>query len=214
MSYVESLESALDVYSRTGRVAPVALHLGCRHMSFSESSRTWRLIHPEQPDAIFEPLVAETLRNLLVNAKVGSSLGMTVPLDGLCQNDRWRTCFASERDAYSLANALLLYAIADSQSYPDVLIRTIRNDVHAVLHAWLGLDVPDGRLLPVTDIVRAMFGSTWWDLIVSLDAAPKDDAGLLHLILATRPAFLPGLVPVQDALSSGMPLPQMPLISP
>lgn len=204
MSYETELSVAImNYYDANTSLVQLAGLLGCRHMEFLEYDGVWRMAHPGQPEVTHESLTADTLRNLLRGDNSNPIL-----LGGLCTRERWRACLKSEEDAYHLVAALLNYALADSQFNPGPLIRQIRDDVHNLMSDWFGVSVGNGGVALPGQIAQALFGDIWWDLVVAPSGALMDAQKLIPLIATTRPAFRPGLLPVQEIIQ-GQALPEL-----
>jgi hypothetical protein len=114
-------------------------------------------------------------------------------LPGLLRNDRWRTLFQCEADAYAFVIVLTrCLRRGDARKAPlpaeRDAYRDLRRSVHSVMAAWFQPGIEPGQFT-LRDLANALFGEAWCATIYD---GCSDKISLPHLIESTKPPFLPG----------------------
>jgi hypothetical protein len=195
MSYESTIEKLLTGSSRRDYLRQLPGLLGCRHLTESRNDEDWHLVEPDQPDADKEPVAQRALLTMLGSLTEDDWFGFDelYVLDGLCQNERWKKCLQSEKLTYAFAALVLRFSHKKVRN-EGVLTGAMAHDVEAMLYAWTDIHSAAERLHSMPNVARAMFGSIWWEMSIDEDLDFK--LKLIHLVIDTRPSFLPGLIPV------------------
>lgn len=113
-------------------------------------------------------------------------------LAGLLPNDRWKTLFECEKDAYAFVIVLARYLRKEEarkvSPFGGETYRAMRIQIQSAMASWFSLDIEPGALT-LRDLGCAFFGDAWVSLVYD---SRSDKITLSQLVDATRPPFLPG----------------------
>lgn len=131
-------------------------------------------------------------------------------MDGLLENDRWRTLLGTESDAHAFAAFIVRFLVGSGLSGSRAVAvdpedfdtsAAVQKKFRTVLAPWLApLDL--SRPFTLSELARAFFGEAWCTLV--MDANPRP-VFLYHLIMDERPPFMPGLLTAAEPASEKLP---------
>lgn len=198
-AYVAELVTAC-LASETKSITRLVAALGCKNIRYV--SRGCYVDIPTQPNPEYEPFVLQeilaALRRQIPNYRLQQTDSLSL-LDGLMYEDRWRTCLEREDDTYSLIAQFLYFTwlIDDLLRKPGT--KDIREilvpPVLSVLNEWLAPATPFLNVPHTMELVRVMFGDTWYALALP-DVSSLSMERTIGLVLGSRPPLRPGLLPV------------------
>lgn len=193
--------------------------LGCRRVVVGSNS--WQFAAALSTEQLDDSSIREALVSLLLHHELNVEDGDGAQedaemalLDGLLREGRWRGCLVTEDGAYALALALRKFSWLITpgfvgEDYRRTLKSAMVGNVLNVLNEWTTPVTPFAESVSTADLTRALFGDVWCDLYMheASRAAHRQTFKLSQqLILSSRPAFVPGLLPTYlDRV--GLPLP-------
>lgn len=192
--------------------------LGCPHIEyvrrgFKCSMDDWKLMIPEKTAEIYQELVDHYLSEILGRWAVAgdrSIVQTTCILAGIVRQNRYASYFDTEEKTYVLASTVLNYL--EEYSDDNETDALIKDEICAMLSAWLKPAIPWKVIPSARTAAIAMFGSGWCSLFASswtphsVGALKACENYLGFLIYQERPPFLPGLCPAQqDQMSAPLP---------
>jgi hypothetical protein len=185
--------------SRSARgLEQLAVWLGCSHTSWSDKSY---VVPDLQPLAVYEPIVIESLLELLDDPAIADPLAQNylataldeVLVNGLLYNDRWTSCM--ERIDFAHAFAALLARRISRRGIPP-LSELLHHSCTAPpeASAWVGAGQFLSRVTgshhgvfegSAYDLTEALFGDAWCSIVVRC----VEESGVSGCILSNRPTF-------------------------
>jgi hypothetical protein len=116
-------------------------------------------------------------------------------LTGLLCNDRWKTLFQSEADAYAFIVMLVRHLCRAEmrvilQPVELRALQTLKTKVLEALAPWLPSCTEPGTF-KLRDLTCAFFGEAWCSLVYD---SSRDTFRLAKVIATTKPMFLPGRI--------------------
>lgn len=109
----------------------------------------------------------------------------------------WReTMLASESNAYTLA-AASIYFMEAYDEYSAILFLEVMPAACTILNEWLEPSVPISYAVSPSprELCRLMFGDAWCDFVLT-NVKWRE---VVSFVRQSRPPFVPGLCPLQDA---------------
>jgi hypothetical protein len=184
---------------------PLLSMLGCRYVAEGRDG-VKILFSPEifldEYESLIVPALIEALLSQARRPGGGAPENCMAILDGLLKNERWRACLKSTDTAMALA--IMLVDLMDAVPY-SAAGSTLRDSVlppfYGMLNEWLRPTAPFDPNEPrdmfkhMFKLVRAMFGDHWCDIALSGPEEMEKPWEVPGIIRATRPEFLPGLLP-------------------
>lgn len=130
-------------------------------------------------------------------------------LTGLLKNDRWRTLFQCEDNAYAFVIVLARYVrkgepgqtkpTVDRDAYQDLLFKA-----HTAMAPWFGPGIELGAFTSL-DLACALFGDAWCAFVYE---SCSDRIALEDVVASTRPPFAAGRL-AASLSQAAHPLPEL-----